>query len=296
MGLRLPLDSLPWQAEAKSGSSLDGARPVRAAGAAVRTRLQPRPSTERPKTSANAAAEQWRPCERTSARSRPKFREDRTSLCVEPRDGRLYVFMPPLLTRLEDYLDLDRRGRALRPPTCGTPVLAGGVQAPVATTGSTGFSVTPDPGVIEVNVHPAGTLGRPRRHHARRACTTRPRLARLEHREVHARRPPHRHRRRQPHGARRRQLGRRQRRSSVGPDLLQEPGHVLEQPPVPVVPVQRACSSARRASTRGSTRPATTPCTSSRSPASSSPRPAVHRTPPAWLVDRSLPQHPAWRT
>lgn len=29
----------------------------------------------------------------------------RTTLCVEPRDGHLYVFMPPL-ERLEQYLDL----------------------------------------------------------------------------------------------------------------------------------------------------------------------------------------------
>ena len=29
----------------------------------------------------------------------------RTALCVEPRDGRLHVFMPPL-ERTEDYIDL----------------------------------------------------------------------------------------------------------------------------------------------------------------------------------------------
>ena len=29
----------------------------------------------------------------------------RTALCVEPRDGRLYVFMPPL-PNIENYLDL----------------------------------------------------------------------------------------------------------------------------------------------------------------------------------------------
>ncbi len=29
----------------------------------------------------------------------------RTALCIEPRDGRIYVFMPPTET-LEDYLDL----------------------------------------------------------------------------------------------------------------------------------------------------------------------------------------------
>ena len=77
------------------------------------------------------------------------------------------------------------------------------------------FSVTPDPGVIEVNIHPAGELGR-----ARRAAPTivyeEARADAARRREIHARRPPHRHRRRQPHRARRRD-GAPTRRSCAGP-------------------------------------------------------------------------------
>jgi uncharacterized protein (DUF2126 family)/transglutaminase-like putative cysteine protease len=78
----------------------------------------------------------------------------RTALTVESRDGRLHVFFPPL-TKIEHWLDLvaaveDTAAQAGRrvvlegyPPPRDPRVLS--------------FSVTPDPGVIEVNVHPALT-------------------------------------------------------------------------------------------------------------------------------------------
>ena len=76
-----------------------------------------------------------------------------TALCVEPRDGHLHVFMPPL-ERLEQYLDL----------LACVEQTAAGLQMPVRVEGYPPpsdwrvrkFAVTPDPGVIEVNIHPAG--------------------------------------------------------------------------------------------------------------------------------------------
>ena len=80
----------------------------------------------------------------------------RTALCVETRQGILFVFMPPV-ARLEDYLAL----------VSAIEATAGKLKLPVRMEGYTPpvdnrvnkFAITPDPGVIEVNIHPAKTWG-----------------------------------------------------------------------------------------------------------------------------------------
>ncbi len=78
----------------------------------------------------------------------------RTALSVEARDGRLCVFMPPTVT-VEDYLDLiasiERAAKAL-----GLPVHIEGY-APPQDERIDVIRVAPDPGVIEVNIHPASS-------------------------------------------------------------------------------------------------------------------------------------------
>jgi uncharacterized protein (DUF2126 family)/transglutaminase-like putative cysteine protease len=76
----------------------------------------------------------------------------RTALCVESRGGTLYIFMPPLGV-LEDYLDLVAAIEATA-AELDMPVQMEGYGPPYDSR-IQHFSVTPDPGVIEVNIHPA---------------------------------------------------------------------------------------------------------------------------------------------
>lgn len=86
---------------------------------------------------------------------RPKPREVvRTALCCEIRDGCLRVFLPPL-THAEAFLALVAAIEAAA-AECATPVRLEGYGPPTDPR-LVGLQITPDPGVIEVNVHPAGS-------------------------------------------------------------------------------------------------------------------------------------------
>ncbi len=78
----------------------------------------------------------------------------RTALCVQPRDGHLCVFLPPLDTA-EDFIDLVAAIEETA-AELAVPVYLEGYPPPSDHRLNV-IKVTPDPGVIEVNIHPASS-------------------------------------------------------------------------------------------------------------------------------------------
>jgi len=164
MGWRLPLDSLPWSAPTDRLHMIE--QDPFSPHLAARTPLPTVPINLQSRHSRQAFA----PAPVKRFESDPAV--VRTALCVEVRDphrangpkaeadaekngkpsGVLYVFMPPL-ARLEDYLALVSavEATALK---LGLKVVMEGYPPPRDPRLKL-LQVTPDPGVIEVNIHPA---------------------------------------------------------------------------------------------------------------------------------------------
>jgi uncharacterized protein (DUF2126 family)/transglutaminase-like putative cysteine protease len=145
MGYRLPLDSLPWAEEAdrEPVPELDPAVPR--APLPRRARLRPlgvSPAPQRP------------PLPPTPVRDASAPGIVRKALCVEPRGGVLHCFLPPI-ARLEEFIELihalEDTAAKLR-----MPIRIEGYTPP-ADPRLEKFEVTPDPGVIEVNVPPVAS-------------------------------------------------------------------------------------------------------------------------------------------
>jgi uncharacterized protein (DUF2126 family) len=143
MGYRLPLDSQPWvtRSEYPYVHTPDPMQSFAPLPPYTPVRQQPRAGE------ATVALADRVPAVHESAGW-----ITRTAMCAEPRDGVLYVFMPPTECA-EDYLQLvaavEATAEALR-----QPVLLEGYEPP-RDPRLNSFRITPDPGVIEANIHPA---------------------------------------------------------------------------------------------------------------------------------------------
>ncbi len=202
----------------------------------------------------------------------------RTALCVEPREGRLHVFMPPV-SSIEDFVDL----------LAAIEDTAAHLQMPVVIEGYTPpfdprigqIKVTPDPGVIEVNINPAHSwrelvANTTALYEEARQCRLGTEKFMLDGRHsgtgggnhfVLGGRDPG----RQPVSAPSRPAA--------------QPARLLAQSSRRCPTCFRACSSGPPARRRASTRPARTASTSWRSPSARFPNPGEGYCPP-WLVDR----------
>jgi len=144
IGMRLPLASLPWVAadDKPEVNEVDpmvnrGGLPLPARISPADPVLQRHRDTDRDRKPAAGESAVW---------------VVRTALCVEVRKGHVYIFMPPL-TVVEDYLNLvtavEDTAAHLK-----MPVVIEGYPPPYDARIEQ-IKVTPDPGVIEVNIHPA---------------------------------------------------------------------------------------------------------------------------------------------
>ncbi len=149
VGSRLPLASLPWVDDADVPFVFPR-DPL-----ATLPPLPPRHSAASANPQAPAADEERPPQPLRSAKD-----VVRTALCVEPRAGILHVFMPPL-EELEDYLALVDAIEDTAAALCMPLRLEG--YPPPQDPRVVRLDVTPDPGVIEVNVPPAASWDELRR-------------------------------------------------------------------------------------------------------------------------------------
>ena len=164
IGFRLPLDSLPWaaptdqnwMAEPDPMAPHPALPPLDAFRRAPVLRRQERPQPL-PEGNGQSRQEAWKralvPDGTAPAPGSSAGWIVRTAMAFEPRDGHLHVFMPPT-ERTEDYLDLVAAVEDTA-EELGQPVFLEGYAPPGGDSRLNQFSVTPDPGVIEVNIHPS---------------------------------------------------------------------------------------------------------------------------------------------
>jgi uncharacterized protein (DUF2126 family)/transglutaminase-like putative cysteine protease len=143
IGYRIATESMPWVAPDELEYEYE------AAPLADRIKLPTRPSRRVDLFDRDPEADPL-PALSSTAETAPEL--IRPALCVQAREGRLHVFLP-YVSKLPDFLDMV----AAVEDTCQylhKPVWLEGY-APPSDPRLRSFSITPDPGVLEVNLPPA---------------------------------------------------------------------------------------------------------------------------------------------
>ncbi|HDS6868531.1 TPA: transglutaminase family protein [Klebsiella pneumoniae subsp. pneumoniae] len=142
MGYRLPLDSLPAVVEEEMDVGPDP--------------FEPRGPLPVFTVESDAASPVLQQAQQTQKQPALKLTCNvvRTALCLEAREGRLHLFLPPV-TYLENYVALVNAIEAAA-ARLDLPVVIEGYEPPKDHRMQK-LLITPDPGVIEVNIHPAGS-------------------------------------------------------------------------------------------------------------------------------------------
>jgi uncharacterized protein (DUF2126 family) len=153
MGLRLPLDSLPWVAEEERELTEQRSlfEPLPALGDYY-GEVARRYSERAPTATSHDEIHEQTPADVPSNEAKAERPVAHTAVCIEARCGCLHVFLPPL-EHLEHYLDLIASIESTS-QELGLPVMLEGYDPP-RDWRLQRLLVTPDPGVIEVNIHPA---------------------------------------------------------------------------------------------------------------------------------------------
>lgn len=152
VGLRLPLESLPW-AESRVEEQDHATDPF-----APRAPLPRRDALQFARYRQGVDQHQsFRP----TAQSLPVVGQEasdvvRTALCVEAREGKIHIFYPPLYD-IVDWLELTAAIEACAAALGRKVVLEG--YLPPEDERLINFSVTPDPGVIECNIPASSSWG-----------------------------------------------------------------------------------------------------------------------------------------
>jgi len=172
IGLRLPLKSLPYTSPSRTPREVERSPFEREVvleqthEKVQRRYMQPVPPPELPREYySHYKIEQAEPDKTDPHWKKPEEKQKepdatfdvytiKTALCLEVREGKIYIFMPPL-QYADHYLDMLASVEAAAEQLKIKVVIEG--YEPPRDNRLSKLGVSPDPGVVEVNIHPAKT-------------------------------------------------------------------------------------------------------------------------------------------